>query len=93
MNKVTVTGLVLAIVLLVPCVASCSTVTETSSEADGATYATSSEPSTVVINKTVPVVVNSAPKVVVVPKHVPAPAPAPAHAPWWHNWRWPWHRP
>jgi hypothetical protein len=91
MNKVTILGLVLAIVLMVPLLASCSSVTETSSEASGATYTTSSEPSTVVVNKTVPVVVNPAPKVVVVPGRVPAPAPS--HAPWWHNWHWPWHRP
>jgi len=84
MNKATITGMILVIVLMVPAMASCSSVVTPADS--GATYTTAAQP-TVVVTKAAPVVVyKPAPPVIVNPH--PAPQP-PAH--WYHNWHWPWH--
>ena len=80
MNKATIIGLIMVIAIMVPGLASCSSVTTPTDS--GATYTTSAQPA-VVVTKTVPVVVPRP-----VPPIVINPNPAPN---WWHNWRWPWH--
>ena len=85
MNKATITGMILVIVLMVPGMASCSSVTTPTDS--GATYTTSAQP-TVVVTKTVPVLVYKPTPPVIINPH---PAPQPPPASWWHNWRWPWH--
>jgi hypothetical protein len=80
MHKATIIGIILVIALMVPGLVSCSSVTTPADS--GATYSTSAQP-TIVLTKTVPVVVSRpTPPVVITPN------PAPN---WWHNWRWPWH--
>ena len=77
MKRVSILGLVLVIVMLVPGMISCSGETSGSS---ATTYTTQASPTVLV--KTVPVPVTHT---VVVPAHNPS-NPA-----WWHNWHWPWY--